>query len=200
MPPGACNGGETGELGSLETKTSRVSSRIHRNASRTGTLRRILANPFGNVSGNRIAYASSAFREERPRGLGIARADSRKSGEKSAHGRKNVTAAVAGSSIGERSSGARVRAAKLFAALGYGVGLLSMCAAAPAAHAQNLAPTRTIVVGGVQPGTVEPDRLRHRHVAAIRRRRRVKTLLRALPSQRYNWSIRRSRRSKPDRR
>ena len=31
-----------------------------------------------------------------------------------------------------------------------------MCAAAPAAHAQNLAPTRTIVVGGVQPGTAEP--------------------------------------------
>ena len=67
-----------------------------------------------------------------------------------------MTAAVTGSSIGERSSGARVRAAKLFAALGYGVGLLTMCAAAPAAHAQNLAPTRTIVVGGVQPGTVEP--------------------------------------------
>ncbi len=67
-----------------------------------------------------------------------------------------MTAAVSGSSIGERSSGARVRAAKLFAALGYGVGLLTICAAAPAAHAQNLAPTRTIVVGGVQPGTAEP--------------------------------------------
>ena len=71
-------------------------------------------------------------------------------------GGKNVTAAVTASSIGERSSGARGRAAKLFAALGCGVGLLSMCTAAPAAHAQNLAPTRTIVVGSVQPGTVAP--------------------------------------------
>ena len=69
-------------------------------------------------------------------------------------GGKNVTTAVTASSIGERSSGARGRAAKLFAALGCGVGLLSMCTAAPAAQAQNLAPTRTIVVGSVQPGTV----------------------------------------------
>ena len=67
-----------------------------------------------------------------------------------------MTAAVTGSSIGERSCGARVRAAKLFAALGYGVGLLTMCAAAPAAQAQNLAPTRTIVARGVQPGATEP--------------------------------------------
>ena len=67
-----------------------------------------------------------------------------------------MTAAVTASSIGERSSGARSRAAKLFAALGCGVGLLSMCTAAPPAHAQNLAPTRTIVVGSVQPGTVAP--------------------------------------------
>jgi outer membrane protein TolC len=71
-------------------------------------------------------------------------------------GGKNVTAAVTASSIGERSSGARGRAAKLFAALACGVGWLSMCTAAPAAHAQNLAPTRTIMVGSVQPGTVAP--------------------------------------------
>lgn len=68
-------------------------------------------------------------------------------------GGRNVTAAVTAFSIGEKGSGRRGRAANLFAALGYGVGLLTMCTAA-AAHAQSLAPARNVLMGSVQAGAV----------------------------------------------
>ena len=119
-------------------------------------LRRILANPFGKVRGAVEATREVAFprsghgdwelcvliREgvERNPPLGRKERDS------------------CGFWVFDRRKEFRRESprGKAFAALGYGVGLLTICAAAPAAHAQNLAPTRTIVVGGVQPGTAEP--------------------------------------------
>lgn len=67
-----------------------------------------------------------------------------------------MTGAVRASSRGEKSSGAQGRAANRFAAVSCGLGLLLVCTAAPATRAQSLAPTRNIVVAGVQPGVVAP--------------------------------------------
>lgn len=67
-----------------------------------------------------------------------------------------MTAAVTASTLGGKSSGARGRAENLLATFCNGVGLLLMCTAASAAHAQSLAPPRAIVVRGVEPGTVTP--------------------------------------------